>query len=113
MHKKQKDQIDTLFFDFLEDDVGLNRRTSFMITGHVLNRLILPMTTAELKKLTPIKRATAKINIAPTRYDWVFQRTQFQLVPCEAMTISKIQGDTCEVVAFDISQTMAHMRSNY
>ena len=29
------------------------------------------------------------------------------------MTISKIQGDTCEVVAFDISQTMAHMRSNY
>ena len=113
MHKKQKDQIDTLFFDFLEDDVGFNRRTSFMITGHVLNRLILPMTTAELKKLTPIKRATAKINIAPTRYDWVFQRTQFQLVPCEAMTISKIQGDTCEVVAFDISQTMAHMRSNY
>ncbi len=29
------------------------------------------------------------------------------------MTISKIQGDTCEVVALDLSQNMADMRSNY
>jgi ubiquinone/menaquinone biosynthesis C-methylase UbiE len=29
------------------------------------------------------------------------------------MTISKIQGDTCEVVALDISQNMSDMRLNY
>jgi hypothetical protein len=37
------------------------------------------MSVEELKKLTPIKRVFSKINIAPSRFDWYFKRTQFQI----------------------------------
>ena len=113
MHEKQQDQIDTLLFDLLEEDVGYNRICSFTITNHILKKLVLPMSLAEVKKLTPIKRASAKINIASSRFKWSFQRTQFQIVACKAITVSKIQGDTIEKVAFDISQNIPDMRSNY
>jgi putative transposon-encoded protein len=113
MDTKHENQIDILFFDFYENDIGYNRRSSFVITPHILSKLVVSMSDEQLKKLTPIKRVSAKINIAPSRFDWYFKRTQFQIVPCEAMTISKIQGDTCEVVALDISQNMSDMRSNY
>ena len=111
--RKCPEKIEILFLDFLEDDVGLDRRNNFSITQNILNRLVEPMSKNDLKALTPIKRSVAKINIAPTRFDWCFHRIQFQLVPCEAMTISKIQGDTCDKIALDISQRMADMRSNY
>ena len=79
MDSKDEKQIEILFFDFYENDIGYNRRSAFLITPHIVSKLVIPMSVEQLKKLTPIKRVSAKINIAPSRFDWYFKRTQFQM----------------------------------
>jgi hypothetical protein len=70
---KHDNQIEILVFDFYEYDIGFNRRSAFVITSHILSKLVVPMSVEEFNKLTPIKRVSAKINTAPSRFDWYFK----------------------------------------
>ena len=109
----EQETVSKLYFDFYEEDVGAIRRKDNMVTPMDLQLAYDPsMSKSELESYTPITPQTANIFISH-KYKWYFERIQFQIVPSEAMTISKIQGDTCGKVALDISQQFASMRSNY
>jgi len=107
------DQLEYLFFDFYEEDVGNEQRQNLIITDTLLKRLHRKMSKNEIQKYTSIKRSKGTFRIA-SDLKWRIERLQFLLVPCEAVTIAKIQGDTCEAVALDISQTcFGDLRSHY
>lgn len=85
-----------LWFDFIEPDVGIEARNT--------KNFLLRTDKITDKSWTPFDVSTVKIQ--DKRHKFHVERKQFPLVECEAMTIHKVQGQTCTYVAIDINQDL-------
>ena len=98
-----KSSVVKLYFDHLEPDIGLKKRSDNTIQKSELKFAHQATTIEELQSWTPMTRKSASIHLRKG-CKWYFERSHYQLTPAEAITMYKIQGDTCEAIALDLNQ---------
>ena len=100
---ESKTSVSKLYFDHFEPDVGLKKRRENIIHRSELLLCHTPTTIQELQSWTPMTRKSASIRLKQN-FKWTYERSHYQLTPAEAITMYKIQGDTCEAIALDLNQ---------
>lgn len=99
IYDKDKAYAKLVYMDLFFDDVGRKTREKHLTAGKFKRDSITD------KNWTPIECEKVRLDLENHK-TWHIVRQNFLLVPAEALTICKIQGETCRAVGLDLSQPL-------